>query len=145
MIIQTAYIDDVEINETDIIHFQHGLPGFEEERQFIMLPISDESIFQLLQSIKTKDLAFIVTSPFITVKDYSFNLDEATVEALQINDESEVAVLGIVTLKETLTNSTINLKAPIILNTANKQAKQVILENSNFSIHQPLNIPKEKG
>ena len=145
MNIQTAYMDDIEINETDIIHFQHGLPGFEEEQQFILLPISDESIFQLLQSVKTKELAFIVTSPFSTVKDYSFNLDEATVEALQIKDEREVAVLGIVTLKETLATSTINLKAPVILNTANKQAKQVILENSAFAIHQPLNIPKEKG
>ena len=145
MKIQTAYMNDIEINEADIIHFQHGLPGFEEERQFILLSISNDSIYQVLQSINTKEIAFIVASPFITIKNYNFELDEATVESLQINDEREVAVLGIVTLKETLASSTINLKAPIVLNTTNKQAKQVILDNSTFTIHQPLSNPKEAG
>ncbi|MEK4530611.1 flagellar assembly protein FliW [Solibacillus sp. FSL K6-1554] len=145
MKIQTAYMDDIEINEADIVHFQHGLPGFEEERQFILLSISNDSIYQVLQSINTKEIAFIVASPFITIKNYNFDLDEATVEALQINDEREVAILGIVTLKETLASSTINLKAPIVLNTTNKQAKQVILDNSMFTIHQPLSNPKEVG
>lgn len=145
MKIQTAYMNDIEINEADIIHFQHGLPGFEEERQFILLSISNDSIYQVLQSINTKEIAFIVLSPFITIKDYNFELDEGTVESLQINNEREVAVLGIVTLKETLASSTINLKAPIVLNTTNKQAKQVILDNSTFTIHQPLSNPKEAG
>ncbi|MFY0741559.1 flagellar assembly protein FliW [Solibacillus silvestris] len=145
MKIQTAYMDDIEINEADIVHFQHGLPGFEEERQFILLSISNDSIYQVLQSINTKEIAFIVASPFIIIKNYNFDLDEATVESLQINDEREVAVLGIVTLKETLASSTINLKAPIVLNTTNKQAKQVILDNSTFTIHQPLSNPKEVG
>ncbi len=145
MKIQTAYMDDIEINEVDIIHFQHGLPGFEEERQFILLSISNDSIYQVLQSINTKEIAFIVASPFIAIKDYNFELDEAAVESLQINDEREIAVLGIVTLKETLASSTINLKAPIVLNTTNKQAKQVILDNSTFTIHQPLSNPKEAG
>lgn len=145
MKIQTAYMNELEINEADIIHFQHGLPGFEEERQFIMLPISEESIFQVLQSVKTKELAFIVTSPFIAVKDYSFDLEEATIEALQIQDVHEVAVLGIVSLKDTLATSTINLTAPIVLNMTNNQAKQIILDNSEFMIRHPLNIPKEKG
>lgn len=145
MKIQTAYMNDIEINEADIIHFQHGLPGFEEERQFILLPISSDSIYQVLQSVNTKELAFIVASPFMATKNYSFELDEATVETLHINDEKEVAVLGIVTLKETLASSTINLKAPIVLNTTNKQARQVILDNSRFTIHQPLSNPKEVG
>ncbi|MER2027844.1 MAG: flagellar assembly protein FliW [Solibacillus sp.] len=144
MKIQTAYMDDIEINEADIIHFQHGLPGFEEERQFILLSISNESIYQVLQSINTKEIAFIVASPFIATKNYSFELDEATVEVLHINHEREVAVLGIVTLKETLASSTINLKAPIVLNTTNKQAKQVILEDSTFTIHYALNPQKEE-
>lgn len=145
MKIQTAYMNDIEINEADIIHFQHGLPGFKEERQFILLSISNDSIYQVLQSINTKEIAFIVASPFITIKDYNFELDEATVESLQIKDEREVAVLGIVTLKETLASSTINLRAPIVLNITNKQAKQVILDNSTFTIHQPLSNPKEVG
>lgn len=145
MKIQTAYMDDIEINEADIICFEHGIPGFEEERQFILLPISSDSIYQVLQSVITKELAFIVASPYIAIKDYSFELEEATVETLKINDEREVAVLGIVTLKETLASSTINLKAPIVINTTNKKAKQVILDNSQFTIHQPLSNSKEEG
>lgn len=139
MEIKTAYMGEVKINPSHIISFEHGIPGFEEEKEFVQLPISEESIFQVLQSIKTEGLAFIITSPFTAVANYSFELDEATIQALHIKSEEEVAVFGIVSLKDTLADSTINLKAPIVVNTTNKKAKQVILEKEEYAIRHKLN------
>lgn len=145
MNIKTAYMGEIEINEENIINFDHGIPGFEEEREFIILPLEENSIFQILQSIKTEGLAFIITNPYAVTTNYNFDLDERTVHSLQIKDENEVAVLAIVSLKETLAKSTVNLKAPIVLNTAKKKAKQVILDNEQYAIRHQMTLESVKG
>lgn len=145
MIVQTAYFGEIEIDASKIIHFEHGIPGFEEEKQFILQLIEEESGFQVLQSVQTANLAFIVTNPYAAVIEYNFELDEATVHALQLKEEKDVAVLAIVTLKETLAQSTVNLKAPIVVNTKNNQAKQVILNDEAYAIRHPLCLESKKG
>ncbi|RKQ14560.1 flagellar assembly protein FliW [Ureibacillus endophyticus] len=145
MNIKTAYMGEVTIDPSEILHFAHGIPGFEEENQFILLPLEGNSIFQVLQSTKTEQLAFIITSPYVVVSDYTFDIDEATVNALDIRNENEVAVFAIISLKDTLENSTINLKAPIVLNTTNKKAKQVILDKEDYAIRHQLNFESVKG
>lgn len=145
MIVQTAYFGELEIEASKIIHFEHGIPGFEEEKQFILQSLEEESGFQVLQSVQTPDLTFIVVNPYAVVIGYSFDLDEATVHALQLQEEKDVAVLAIVTLKETLAKSTVNLKAPIIINTKNNHAKQVILNDDAYAIRHPLFLESKKG
>ncbi|MEL4024096.1 flagellar assembly protein FliW [Lysinibacillus endophyticus] len=145
MKIKTAYIGEIEIDPLEILIFEHGIPGFEDETSFVLLPLEEKSIYQILQSTKTENLAFILTTPYAVISNYNFDLDEATVKALEINSESEVAVFSIVSLKDTLANSTVNLKAPIVLNTTNKKAKQVILDNEEFAIRHKLSLESIKG
>lgn len=145
MNIQTAYSGEIAIETTNIITFEHGIPGFEEEHDFVLLPIEGNEVFHVLQSIQTPALAFIVTNPYTITTNYSFDLEEATVHSLQIKEEKEVAVFAIVSLKESIAESTINLKAPIILNTNNNKAKQVILNNDDYSIRHLISNESQKG
>lgn len=145
MKIKTAYMGEIEIIPEDIIHFDHGIPGFEEEKGFVILPIEENSIFLILQSTQTEGLAFIITSPYAVTANYNFDLDESTVHALEIKSEIEVAVFAIVSLKESLTQSTVNLKAPIVLNMTNKKAKQVILDNDRYEIRHKVSFESVKG
>jgi len=145
MIIKTAYMGEVEVEPTNIISFEHGIPGFEDEKSFVQLPIEEDSIFQILQSTKTEELAFVITSPYAVTTNYNFDLDEATIYPLQIKDEKEVAVFAIVSLKESLASSTVNLKAPIVLNTTNNKAKQVILNNEEYAIRHQISPESIKG
>ncbi|MED3660921.1 flagellar assembly protein FliW [Ureibacillus sp. FSL K6-8385] len=145
MNIQTAYMGEMTIDPTMILNFEHGIPGFEGEKQFIQLPLGENGAFQILQSVKTKDLAFIITSPYIIKENYDFEIDEATVHALDIRSEEEVAVFVIVTLKDTLAESTANLRAPLVVNTRNKKAKQVILNDEAYAIRHKLDLQSEKG
>ncbi|HWL24555.1 MAG TPA: flagellar assembly protein FliW [Ureibacillus sp.] len=145
MNIHTSYLGEITIDPTEILNFEHGIPGFEEEKSFILLQLDENSIFQILQSIKTKSLAFILTIPYELVTDYNFDIDEATLKSLEIKNETEVAVFSIVSLKDTIANSTVNLKAPIVINTSNKKAKQVILDNDHFAIRHKLSFESVKG
>lgn len=143
MKITTAYMGEVEINPTQIIKFEHGLPGFEEEKEFIQLPLSEESAYQVLQSVNTAGLAFIITSPYAIIADYNFDLEDSVIQALDIKSVDEVAVFVILSLKDTLENSTVNLKAPIVLNSENQKAKQIILEEDYAIRHQLAAEKKE--
>lgn len=145
MNIKTAYMGEITIDPSDILSFEHGIPGFEEEKSFVLIPLEAKSIFQILQSTKTESLVFILTTPYAISSNYNFELDEATEKALNIKSENDLAVFSIVSLKDTLANSTVNLKAPIVLNTNNKKAKQVILDNEDFSIRHKLSLESVKG
>lgn len=145
MKIQTAYFGEVEIDQTNILNFHHGLPGFEDEKNFIVLPLEENSVFQVLQSVQKAALAFIITNPYDITAEYSFDLEEAITHALEIKDEKEVAVFAIVSLKESIPRSTVNLKAPIVLNTTNKRAKQVILNNEEYAIRHLISSESKEG
>lgn len=145
MKLQTAYMGEVEIDSSKILTFEHGFPGFEAEKEFALLALEENSAFHVLQSLKTQALAFIVTDPCYITISYNFDLDEATIHALQIEHENEVTVFAIVSLKETLAQSTVNLKAPIVINTTNNKAKQVILNDTHYAIRQPMSLESTKG
>ncbi|MFG3443617.1 flagellar assembly protein FliW [Bacillus velezensis] len=132
MIIKTKYHGEIRIDEGQIISFENGLPGFNEETQFVVLPFSEDSPFLALQSVKQEHIAFIVASPFIFFKGYEFDIDQATLELLHIEDIEDVEVMAILTLEEPFENTTANLKAPIIVNKKEMKAKQIILHDASY-------------
>ncbi|WP_172298137.1 flagellar assembly protein FliW [Bacillus sp. WMMC1349] len=132
MIIKTKYHGETNINENQIIVFESGLPGFVDEKKFVILPLSEDSPFLVLQSTEMEELAFIVTSPFIFFKDYAFDLDDSTVESLNIEASEDVEVMAILTIEDPFEKTTANLLAPIIVNRKQMLAKQVILPNSPY-------------
>ncbi|WP_405100359.1 flagellar assembly protein FliW [Oceanobacillus sp. FSL H7-0719] len=144
MKLQTKYLGEIEVQAEKIIHFPKGLPGFQDETEFIILDLPDNTAFQLLQSVKTSALAFVITSPYLFYQDYTLNLNDDLIELLEIKKQEDVAVYNIVTLKNPFSESTINLRAPIIINTSSLLGKQYILNDSPYSSRAAI-APAEKG
>jgi flagellar assembly factor FliW len=132
MKINTKYHGEIEVKSEEVLTFEQGIPGFGEENQFVLLPLPETEWFHILQSVKTPQLGFVVTDPFVFFKEYDFELDQASVELLEHPTEKEVRVLSILTVREALHESTANLQAPIVINLANRQGKQVILNNTDY-------------
>lgn len=148
MKIQSKYLDELTIDQSKIIQFHSGIPGFLEETEFILLDLPGNTIFQTLQSINTSELAFIVTSPYDFYPDYEFKLNSQLLEKLEIKKKEEIVVLTIVTLVSPFKSSTINLKAPIIINSIRKLGKQHILNDENYptkALITSSNAAKAKG
>jgi flagellar assembly factor FliW len=147
MILYTKFEETIEINESDILYFEHGLPGFENEKQFVLLPI-EGTPFSTLQSVSTKDLAFFTTNPFLFYKKYDFELAEAVQEQLKIKEESDVMVQVILTIQEPLDKSTANLQAPVVINVKENLAKQVVLTDNRYKTRHGLsetNLVEQEG
>lgn len=146
--IDTKYLGKIDIKKEEKIDFPVGLPGFSEEKSFILLDLPGNPTFQILQSITTSDLAFIVTNPYHFYVDYTFKLDDQILKSLQIKQAEDVTVLTIVTLKSPFHTSTLNLKAPIIIHSTRKQGKQYILNQTKYETKAPIvspNLTQVKG
>ena len=132
--IYTSRFGEIEVDEKKIVHFKDGIPAFEEEHEFVILPYEEESPYYFMQSLKSPDLAFLLTIPFLFFNDYSFEIDDETVKELDIKDSDNVFYYSMVTIPNgSIRYMTANLVAPIVLNGANMQAKQVVLEKSNYT------------
>jgi flagellar assembly factor FliW len=131
MKLQTKFKDSIEIKESDIIRFEQGLPGFEEEKQFVLLPM-EGTPFSILQSVTTTELAFVSADPFVFFKEYDFELSMSDQELLKVKKPEEVTVQVIVTVADQFEKSTANLHAPVVINKKQSIGKQLILTNLEY-------------
>jgi flagellar assembly factor FliW len=137
MRVETKYDDVIEVEDSEVITFETGIPGFESEKEFVLLPIED-TVFSLLQSLSKKELAFITVNPFFFYPRYDINLPQQVIEQLAIKSPENVTVQSIVTATEPFNKSTMNLQAPVIINVETKKAKQIVLNDNRFNIRHPL-------
>lgn len=140
MEISTKYFDDVSVSEKDIIFFEDGIFGFEYNKKYVIIEFEEGSDNLLcLQSISDSELAFVLMNPFNLKVDYSPQLSDDDVVDLQIDESSEgVLYYVICVVKETIADSTVNMKCPIVINPHNKRAKQIILDNDEYTFKHEL-------
>lgn len=134
MKIETRDLGVVEIKKEDIITFSQGIPGFINQKEFVILKLDKDSPFFILQSVSEPELAFITLNPWNIIKDYEFEIKEGTEKQLKIESQEEILALVIGTIREKLENMTVNLAAPLIINIKARLGKQVILENSKYPV-----------
>lgn len=128
MIINTGYFGEIDIDESEILHMEEGMLGFELLKDYAL--IKDEEIFlEWLQSTE-EEIAFAVADPYLITKDYEFEIPEKVLEKLDIQSPEEVAVRTVVIIPEDIQKIRTNLQAPIIINKKNKTAMQIILDDS---------------
>ncbi|MGE8006504.1 flagellar assembly protein FliW [Lysinibacillus sp. NPDC093216] len=139
MKIATKFLGEVELGEQDILTFEHGLLGLENEKNFVLLPIDADLPLAMLQSVDNVEIGFVVAYPFAFKKDYSFDISEDDREQLKIGKEENVLTYAIVTMKETFQESTMNLLAPLIINMDKKCGKQIVLQdNKSYPLRYPM-------
>ena len=130
MKILTKHFGEVIIDPTTTLHFKDGIFGFEDEKEFALLQFSEEDTFLLsLQSVKTPYLAFTVVNPFMLVPDYTPVLNNEELKQMEVTRSEELCFYNMCRIKKPVSDSTINLRCPIVINDSTRQAKQVILDN----------------
>lgn len=139
MKIETKFLGIVEIEDKEIIKFEIGIPGFEDIKEYVILPVDQDSPFALMQSIKEPKIGFVLAFPFAFKEDYAFNVSEEDKNELKVNQQEDIAIYTIVTVKDNFQDSTLNLLAPILINVKENCGKQLVLQDSkSFPLHFPL-------
>ena len=123
MEIQNKQFGKIEVKEDSILKFKGGILGFENLNKFILISEQD-SFFFWLTSIDQPEIIF----PLFPM--------ELLLEETQKEENFES--YGIVKLDKDPENITINLKAPVYINQAEKQGYQRIIDKEDMPLDYPL-------
>ncbi|TCL36115.1 flagellar assembly factor FliW [Anaerospora hongkongensis] len=147
MKILSTRFGELEISSENILHFEQGIPGFPDENEFAFLPYETGSPFGFLQSTHDADLTFLIVEPFSFLPEYTFELSDEWSKEIGISAENPPQIFNIVSIKEPLQQSTVNLLAPVVVNWRDRKAKQIILEKVEYTTKQllfPNGLPDQK-
>ena len=143
--INTLRFGELEIEEDKIVQFDDGIPAFEDEHEFVILPYDSDSPYVFLQSVKTPELAFMMAMPFVFFPDYEFQLDDVITKRLGIRTAEDVLIYVLITIPAgEFKDMTANLVAPVVISRRTFLAKQVVLEKSKYTTKHRLFPEKEE-
>lgn len=143
--INTLRFGELEIEEQDVVTFEEGIPAFEDEHEFVVLPYEEGTPYMFLQSLATPELAFLMTDPFVFFPEYSFELDDENMDKLGIKSMDDVLVCTLISIPRSgVADMTTNLLAPVVINRHTMYAKQVVLEKTQYTTKHRL-FPEKKG
>ena len=137
MLIDTRYFGQVDIEDSKIIHFENGLFGFEEYTDYTILYDSESEerpFFSWLQSTTEKGLAFPVVNPQNVMPEYDPVVEDALLEPLGEFGENDMVVLLLATVPEDVKQTSVNMKAPLVIHAGSRKGMQIIAENSDYKI-----------
>lgn len=135
MKLKTKHFGEIEINEDGIIIFEDGIPGFGHVKKYVMIKNPNPELpFNWLQGVDEPNLAFVIVNPFLFKEDYEFDIPQVTIEDLLIESVEDILICCLVTVPENVVDVTMNLKAPIVINTKSKKGKQLVLETDEYEI-----------
>jgi len=116
----------IEYEETHEFVFPQGIIGFEHLRKFLVIDDEDAQPFRWLVSLEDPALSFPLVPPTIVAAEYDVGL------------AAESTVFVVAMLAEPIEDSTVNLRAPILVDPSSRTGRQVVLEGEGFSIQHPL-------
>ena len=141
---ETARFGSIDVQAEDVLLFPEALYGFDREKEFVLLPLDPniDSPMEWLQSLRTPELAFIVTDPFLFVPQYKMVLNDDEKQQLKVESTESLVIRVIVTIPKVHTEMTANLVAPLVINQKNHLAKQIVLTNAEYDTKHCL-MPQE--
>jgi flagellar assembly factor FliW len=136
MEIKTTRFGVLTVDEDRLMTFPRGLLGFPSHQRFALVQTGQGNYFFWLQSVEDPSLAFVVTDPTTFFKDYEVPIRDETLGDLEFSDLKFAQVFVICNkIGDWLTG---NLLGPIIVNSENRIAQQVVLTEKKWTTRQPL-------
>ncbi len=136
MKIGTRKFGDIHIEAGKILTMPEGLPGFPGFDHFVLIEDKKTAPFCWFQSTQAPDLALVVMDPFLFMPDYQVNVDILITEMDWKNSKRKDLLIYVVVniSRENETKTiTANLMGPLVINTKNNQAVQLIMADSPYS------------
>lgn len=137
MVAETKFFGTIDIEEEKIIEFPMGIIGFENLKKFALIYDSDReerSKISWLQSMEEPLMVLPVINPIDIIEEYSPIIEDELTKSIGDPADADILIFVTMSIPSDITKMTANLKAPIIINTVNRKAMQVIVENQDYMI-----------
>ena len=136
----TRAFGEIEIDESKVIHFPGGIIGFPDLQHFVLLYDEEQgsNTVKWLQSVEEPGFAMPVINPLIVKEDYNPSVDDELLKPLgEMNDE-DMIVLVTMTIPRELEKMTVNLRGPVIINSASCKGCQIIIDSDEYKVKYPI-------
>lgn len=137
MVAETKFFGKIDIEDDKIIEFPMGIIGFEDLKKFALIYDSEReerSKISWLQSMEEPLMALPVINPIDISESYNPIIEDELTKLIGDPADQDILILVTMSIPSDMTKVTANLKAPIIINTVNCKAMQVIAENPEYKI-----------
>ena len=138
MQIETIRFGTVEIDESKLIVFDDGIPGLEEYKRYALLQFEESYPIIWLQSVDEGGICLPVLDTFAVLTSYVFDIDDEDVNSLELRGPEDLHVVSVLVIPDEIQRMTVNLAAPIIINTVKGKAKQILLSGSDYNVRAPV-------
>lgn len=136
----TATLTRPAVDVPPTLTFAQGLPGFTGTEQFALCAVDDAGTLFRLASSTPGGPSFLAVVPGAYFPDYAPVIPMPVVDALAVADESDVALLALLSIPSgDPADATANLLAPIVLNRRSGAAAQAVLADARtYPLRRPL-------
>ena len=121
-----------------VIELVHPMPGFPDAHRFALQPLDETGVLSALRSLDRADLQFLVVPPGEFHPSYAPEIADETAAELGLVSADDALVLLVVHAGRDLASTTVNLRAPIVVNMTTSRAAQVILDDAALPVAAPL-------
>jgi flagellar assembly factor FliW len=121
----------IDVDEKQKIVFPQGLFGFENIKEYVLLDAESQP-FYWLQSVKEREIAFILVNPFLFRQDYEVAIPNEEMADIGITSPEGALIFAIVTIPADGSPITANLQGPLVINRESRTAKQAIITDSRW-------------
>ena len=140
MKIETKIFGEIEVADDKIITFENGIIGFPDLKKFALLHDEEKGTdagIRFLQSLEEPGFAMPVMDPLVVKPDYDPEVDDELLKIAGKVTQENILVLVTVTVPSDLTQMTVNLQGPFVINVDEHKAVQVVVEKGNYPVKYP--------
>lgn len=123
---------ELSYDESSVITIDEGLIGLPHLRRMALVRQTTVEPFLWLASLDDEKVAFLVVDPRAIFSDYEPRLTKEMRERLALADGEPALALAIVLIAPEWTKTTINLRAPILINPRTMRGAQMILSETPY-------------
>ncbi|MCK4412044.1 MAG: flagellar assembly protein FliW [Candidatus Eisenbacteria sp.] len=138
MRIRTPLWGTLEVADDQLVHLPEGLVGFEDFHRFVLVDVAEYHPFLWLLSTENPSVGFAVAEPrYFREGTYPVTLSATDESHLELAAGDTLAIFVIIAI-DAEQCVTANLRGPIVLNTRNRIAKQIIAFGTSLSLREPI-------
>ena len=148
MKLKTRVFGEIDIDDEKIITFENGIIGFPDLKRFTLIFNEEKKGgISSMQSLDEPVVALPVMNPLAIKEDYNPMVEDELLKPLGEMTPENTFVLVTVTVPEDIKKITVNLKAPIVINVAERKAAQIIVEGGEvkYPIYEMIKSGMEKA
>ena len=137
MKITTKIFGEIDIAEEKIITFVNGIIGFPDLKKFTLIYNEEKGTgagIRWMQSMDEPNFAIPVMDPLVVMDTYNPMVDDEIFKGIGELTPDNTLVLVSTTIPTDITQMSVNLQGPYIINVDERKACQVIVDNDEYPV-----------